>query len=172
MKVNLLATLAAWARRTGRATRRSESGNAFAVFIVMLPMLLAAFGMGVDVARNTYIRMSLQNDLDMAVVGGAAVTQTNSNGKLVISTSGAQAAVRETYRLNRLNSTNLDFCLTGNTNRCWQETAGAPAVTQNGTRITYSIRERSRNTAFLAFVGVPFQDYRLTSSAVLRPSGA
>lgn len=155
-------------RRT-RRWGRDESSNSFALFVVMLPMLLGAFGMGLDISRNVYIKTELQNALDLAVVGGAAEVRHNSSGDIQVDRERAVATTERIYQANRAQAAALEcpgksvIAGTGQ-RRCWKE--WEPPVA-NGAEFTYSVIERSRN-AFLPTIGIPYQDYRLVSRASLR----
>lgn len=161
-----------WLSLRGPRGPRDERANSFAMFIVMLPMLIGAFGLGVDVSRNAYIRISLQNSLDAATVAGAGVTQINPNGEVVIMPGEALTTVEKLYAINRADGPGLKCTGSGATvaetdaPRCWRQWRPAD-ITQN--EVTYSVRERSTNM-FLKMVGVVYQDYRLTSTARVRQS--
>lgn len=165
-------------RRT-RPRRWDESSNSFAMFVVMLPLIIGAFGIGIDIARNVYIRTSLQNALDMATVGGAAVTEVAPGGGLRIDADNALLTTEQVYALNRASGPSVDCVDTpGNIPgtqlaRCWRTGVGLRAPTVTDTAIYYSVRERSKN-AFLPVLGVTslvWQDYVLESHAVLKQSG-
>jgi Flp pilus assembly protein TadG len=149
--------------------QRDERGNTLAMFIMLLPLILGAFGMGVDTARNVYIRTSLQNALDMATVGAAAVTTVAPNGHVVIDAAGARRTVEQMYALNRGQKPSVSCSGPGTpvpgagVPRCWQASA-PPQVT--ATRVSYEIREQSRNS-FLGLLGAPTQTYTLRSTAVI-----
>ncbi len=152
-------------RAPARRSRGEESGNSFVLFVVLLPILLGAFGLGLDMTRNVYIRTSLQNALDMATAAGAAVTTTAPGGRTVLRPEEALQTVEQVYALNRSTGPAL-ACLgsrqpvAGTTlGKCWVQPA-PPVLTD--TTITYTVRERSTN-AFLQVLGVPYQDYRLQS---------
>lgn len=155
--------------RPERRFGRDEASNSFALFVVMLPMLLGAFGMGLDISRNVYIRTELQNALDLAVVGGAAEVTHNSNGDIQIDRERAIATTERVYQANRAQAAALE-CKGGaviagtEQRRCWA--LWEPAIA-NGAEFTYSVVETSRN-AFLPTIGIPYQQYRLVSHASLR----
>jgi Flp pilus assembly protein TadG len=161
------------ARRAERAKQRrfgrDEASNSFALFVVMLPMLLGAFGMGLDISRNVYIRTELQNALDLAVVGGAAEVRHDDAGNIYVDQARAVAAAERIYDANRQQAARLE-CTSNHTiegtgtRRCWQRWNEPVA---SGGEFTYSVVEISKN-AFLPVVGVTFQTYRLVSHASLR----
>lgn len=137
------------------------------MFVLMLPMLIGAFGMGLDISRNVYIRTTLQNDLDLATVAGAAVTTINDESQVSILSEDALATVERVYALNRAQGPATECwgdreTIAGTTiARCWK-VVGTPTV--NRAYLYYSVRERTRN-AFLPVVGVPTQTYTLESRA-------
>lgn len=152
-----------------RGRRRIEElSNSFALMVVMLPVILGAFGMGIDMARNTYIRTSLQNTLDMATVAGAAVTNVTA-GQPTINPTGAIQQTERIYAIDRNTGPGL-ACIgsraivSGTTlPMCWKRWH-APRV--RATKLTYSVVEKSRN-AFLPVIGIDFQTYHLVSHAVV-----
>lgn len=148
---------------------RDEASNSFALFVVMLPMLLGAFGVGLDVSRSVYIRTELQNALDLAVVGGAAEVRHNPSGNIAVDQDRAVATTERIYQANRAQAARLECTGEGvidslGTRRCWKRWEDPVA---NGSEFTYSVVERSRN-AFLPVIGITFQDYRIVSHASLR----
>ncbi len=163
--------LRAWAVRP-----RDEASNSFPLLVLLLPLILGSFGIGLDTARNFYIRTSLQNDLDLAVVAGAAVTSYNNAGDVVIDGNRALREVERIYALNRGDGPGLSctgdgagVAGTDGLRRCW--TTERQVVHPSGQRITYVIAERSRN-AFLPVLGERFryQDYTIRSEALLKIS--
>lgn len=164
---NLLNRMLGWF--DGWFTRpRNEASNSFAMFIVMLPMLIGAFGIGVDTARNVYIRSSLQNALDMGTVAGAAVTRINANSRVVIDGANAVETVEIVYAANRRSVAlvcigDRTIIPQGGGAKCWRTVN--VAVQPN--YIRYVARERSKN-AFLPIVGVETQRYTVRSTARLR----
>lgn len=167
-------------RRGDLAPRaRDESSNSFAMFVIMIPLLMGAFGMGLDISRNVFIRTELQNGLDLAVVGGAAEVQFAPNGAAVVDLEKAVVATERVYNMNRAEAAAL-LCTKGQglladsgITRCWQpvdphtytDINKATGVASSG--YYYAVRERSRN-AFLSVVGVTYQDYLIESRASIR----
>lgn len=155
---------------TGKPRRfgHDEASNSFALFVVMLPMLMGAFGIGLDVSRNVYIKTELQNALDLAVVGGAAEVSHDDHGNIYVNPGKAVATTERIYEANRQQAARLECTSTTviegtSQRRCWKR----DGYTANGVEFSYSLTERSRN-AFLPVVGVVYQDYRLISHASLR----
>jgi hypothetical protein len=173
MKASLPSVLTGTARRVARhgwswlrdpGGRREERATAsMAAFIMFFPLVVGAFGFGIDIARNIWIRTSIQNAVDTSAVGGAAVTDNlGAGGALRIKGADAIDEMRTLYKLNRAN-VGLT-CLSGSEGQCWIEPDGhAPAVI-GGTKITFQVREESKN-AFLGFLGQPRQQYNLHSQA-------
>lgn len=169
-------TTCSTATAKGSARRRwgrDESSNAFALFVVMLPMLLGAFGIGLDVSRNIYIRTELQNALDLAVVGGAAEVKHNPSGDIRIDAAQAISTTERVYNANRAHAAKLECTGTGSLDgvlggrRCWK--VWNDVVSVNGVEFTYGVVERSRN-AFLPVIGssLAYQDFKIVSHASLR----
>jgi hypothetical protein len=149
-----------------RATRyRDEASNSFALFLIMMPVIMGAFGIGLDMSRNVYIRTTLQNGLDMATVSGAGVTDVNQEGVVDIDEEGALRAVETVYAQNRPGFMECtgDNSRIGDTgyHRCWKQW-GSPTI--NRAYLQYGVRERSKN-AFLPVIGVKWQDYHIRSQA-------
>lgn len=144
--------------------RRDEASNSFAMFVVLLPVIIGSFGIGVDMSRNVYLRTTIQNHLDLAVVSGAGTHVTNGTK---IDPKAALVQTERVYAVNRaagpgLTCTGSGKIVTGTTvPRCWT-TPSAAAIT--ATTVRYSVREQSRN-AFLQIVGVRTQTYNITSFA-------
>jgi len=169
-----LSRLAAWAR----ALHADEKGNSFAVFIVLLPLILGAFGTGIDIARNTYIRTTLQNSLDVAAVSGAAAATPDGTGKINLTTAANQtrvlATIEKLYAMDRdagpgIDCTGPQSPISGapsGTVRCWKTVK----VTFKTSSVEITITEQSHN-AFLQILGIPVQKYTLTSSGFVGQSG-
>lgn len=170
MKTSLPSVLTGTARRLARhgwlwlrdpACRREErAASSMVAFIMFFPLIVGAFGFGIDIARNIWIRTSIQNAVDTSAVGGAAVTDNHgAGGALRIRGGDAIDEMRTLYKLNRANVA-LN-CLGSVEGRCWIE-PHPPVVT--GLRITFDVHEESTN-AFLGFVGQPRQQYNLHGQA-------
>lgn len=148
---------------------RDESSNSFAMLIVMLPMLLAAFGLGLDFARNLYIKISLNNALEQAVVSGAGVANTSRHG-VTIDPNAAMDAVQRVYAIDRTAGPSLDCIgpktIVPGTNypQCWK-TWKATVVGQQF--IQYGVDEQSTNM-FLGIVGDSTQNYHLQAQARIK----
>lgn len=144
--------------------RRDENSNSFAMFVVMLPLILGSFGIGVDMSRNLYVRTAIRNHLDLAVVGGAGTHV--ASGK-TIDTAAALVEVERVYAMNRAQGPGLRCTGTGkivaktSIPRCWTQPK-APSITS--TSVTYTVREQSTN-AFLQVLGIPLQTYTVSAKA-------
>lgn len=146
---------------------RDEKSNSFALFVITLPVILGAFGIGVDMTRNTYLRTSIQNHLDMATVAGASVMSGSVGGK--IDAKKAVAEVEKVYAVNRWAGPGLSCTGTGKrvpgteAPRCWTQPKKPTVSTRS---VTYTVGEQSTN-AFLVVLGVPKQSYYIQSTAVV-----
>jgi len=185
MKVPRSALLTGTPRRVGRhglvwlrdpeARREERATTSLVMFIMFFPMIVGAFGFGVDFARNTWVRTSIQNAVDTAAVAGAGTTRVTTTGQVVVDWTKAAGQMRKLYALNRADNPGL-ACLgdkffipgTGGLLRCWTELplpkVGSAAVPWKKTQ--FDVRERSSN-AFLGILGYPYQTYHLTGKAVI-----
>lgn len=156
-------------RRT--RTPVDEASNSLVLLILILPMILAAFGLGVDISRNVYVRDSLQNALDTATAAGAAAVRNQPSGGLDFTPAVATRVTRAMYALDRMNGP-ATTCIgsgaflpgTPGLRMCWQEPAGPPRIDAAAGMLIYTVREQTRN-AFLGMVGIPVQTYTLVSKA-------
>jgi hypothetical protein len=156
---------------------KDEKSSTLVLSIVLMALIFTAFGLGFDLMRNTWLRASLNNDLDQAVTAAAAVTTVNTNGTVVIDTARAIPVLEQTYWQNRNRYGGL---LCPVTNRfvagrpgelkCWFDFTG-PRWDANRRGVTYTIRDSSRNF-WGAFWGRETQIYEMTSRAVLRTTGS
>lgn len=164
-----------------RAVRRrdDESANGLIIIISMMPLILSAFGLGLDMAKNVWIKTSLQGRLDGATVAAAGVTRVSANGQSVVidarptTPDNAYQTARRFYALNRpgfvlCRSSPPVIANSGGLRMCWTEVAGTPALSADSKTIRYSIRETSPNSGFLTFVNLDFQKYRLESKARIK----
>jgi hypothetical protein len=153
-----------WSWLRDPAGRREErAASSMVAFIMFFPLIVGAFGFGIDIARNIWIRTSIQNAVDTSAVGGAGVTDNyGAGGALQIREGDAIAEMRTLYKLNRANVALT--CLSGSEGQCWVEPNGHPPAVIGGTKITFDVREESKN-AFLGFLGQRVQQYNLHSQA-------
>lgn len=154
-----------WLRDPG-ARREERAASSLVVFIMFFPLIVGAFGFGIDIARNIWIRTSIQNAVDSSAVGGAGVTKTNSAGGLVVNPGPARVEMRKLYALNRADNPGLSCKgdrtpITGTPHkRCWT----GEVTTVSTTTTLFEVREESKN-AFLGFLGQPTQRYQLQGKA-------
>lgn len=152
--------------------RHDESSNALIFFFALLPMVMAAFGLGFDIMRNTYMRGLIQDRLDQAVSSGVTVTSPDpaDGGLLILSRDpdkGAARVVEQVYQANRVGGGLL--CIgdrspvLGGGQRCWKKTQ----VVVGRERMTYGVQERTKNF-FLTVVGIDYQDYTLVSEGQIQ----
>jgi hypothetical protein len=150
-----------------QARREERAATPLVVFILFFPLIVGAFGFGVDHARNVWIRTSIQNAVDSAAVGGAAVTKINTRTRLLeVDKVNAPGEMRRLYAFNRADNPGL-ICIgdraqiSGTTyTRCWR--GEVTTVTARST--LFKIQERSNN-AFLGLLGQPTQTYNLQGKA-------
>jgi hypothetical protein len=149
----------AWLRDP-EGRREERAATSLVMFIMFFPLIVGSFGLGVDVARNIWIRSSLQNAVDTAVVGGAAVTDPHVS-PVVIDPAGAIAETRMLYGKNRGDHRGLKCPPSWS---CWER--DAPAVSPDGRTLTFGVHEETTN-AFLMLLGQPTQEYNLNGKARL-----
>jgi hypothetical protein len=168
----LMMRLTGWLR--SKVTVRDEKSNSFVAFIVFLPLLLGVFGIGVDVARNVYIRTHLQDSLTLAVQGGAQSASADSGQSRGFDMNAFVNTTERLYAMNRVSGPQV-LCQSSGTvansslAKCWTQPI-APFVQPSrvGFEVVYTVHERSKN-AFLQFLGSEFayQDYNLNAGASL-----
>jgi hypothetical protein len=148
--------------RDPEGRREERAATSLVVFIMFFPLIVGAFGFGIDIAKNIWIRTSIQNAVDTSAVAGAAVTDS-STGVLRIrgdgpGSPGAQSEMHKLYASNRADNPGLT-CLSGPF--CWQEQSVVTATTTQ-----FNVQEQSKN-AFLGFLGpnLRIQNYSLQGKA-------
>lgn len=73
-----------------RSWRRGERGiSTAAIFIVGLPLIVGAFGYGVDSLRLQYTKEIVRSRLDLAAQMAAATTYTDATGQVILGAPGA-----------------------------------------------------------------------------------
>lgn len=75
--------------------RIAERGvSSIVIFILGMPMILMAFGFGIDIMRVGYAKRVMQSRLDVAVQAGASLSYTTARGavRLGVPANGQQAA--------------------------------------------------------------------------------
>lgn len=165
-----------WIRRW----RQEEDSNTLVLAILLMPLIIGAFGIGVDVTRNIYIRTELQNALDMATVAGAAAGVPKAASTVDLRTSENRQrvirAVEQVYAANRRQAPGVD-CVGPRTPiagtsppevKCWRE----HAISIGQDNVYYRIEERSKN-AFLGVLGeqLRYQTYQLESLGYVSQAG-
>jgi hypothetical protein len=186
--LNGTAVLTGTARRVARlgwvwlrdpeARREERAASSLVVFIMFFPLIVGAFGFGIDISKNIWVRTSIQNAVDSSAVGGAGVTVIDKKGVLLVDQALAPGEMRKLYALNRADnpglSCNGDRVLVKGTSevRCWtgekaqadKDPADKDPATGLYTRTLFAVHEESKN-AFLGFLGQPIQNYWLQGKA-------
>lgn len=146
---------------------RSEEANTFALLVTMLPMLMTAFGLGVDMTHNQYVRQELQASADQATVAATGATVTGADKvSRIVSDAEAFTILRRVYSANRDLGPARMNCI--GTTYCWAEPS-PPAIVSGRRVLVFTVHEQSRN-GFLAGFGIPTQDYHLISRARVNQS--
>jgi len=161
--------------RDPEGRREERAATSLVVFIMFFPLIAGAFGFGIDIAKNIWIRTSIQNAVDNSAVGGAAVTVINKKtGAVEVDTVNAPGEMRKLYALNRADNPSLS-CHAPTTfvvgsksyTRCWtgeKTLVGKDPKTGRLTTTQFNVKEESKN-AFLGFLGQPIQAYSLQGKA-------
>ena len=166
----LLTRLRSWTRSHFENRHRDESSNSFVLMLVALPVLISAFGLGIDMAHLAYTRQSIKSALETAVTSGAAVTRDSSTGTdFSIQATQAENVTRQVYATNRLNGPGLTCSGSGapisgsQLSMCWTEPKGAPVVNQADRSVTYTVTEKVK-TFFLSYVGIHTETIKVTAT--------
>jgi hypothetical protein len=154
--------------RDPEGRREERAVSSLVMFFVFFPLIVAAFGTGIDVAKNVWIRTSIQNGLDSAAVGGAGTT-TTVGGVVTVDKKLAPGEMRKLYAINRAANPGLKCIGSGSFavgmrsyQRCWTEPY--PGIRMTATTTEFNVHEESTN-AFLGLLGQPTQTYNLRGKA-------
>jgi hypothetical protein len=156
-----------------RDGNRDEKSNSFALFIICLPIIIGAFGLGVDIARNVYVRQTMQSNLDLSVYSSLGNAHTDGSGNLVLDDPATVLASAEgLYAMNRADGPGLGCTNSGTVRlptgqivtKCWTTTR----TVVTSTTVCYWAVEKSRN-AFLPVLSkdLLYQTYDLSSGATI-----
>ena len=128
-----------------RTFQKDENGSITAFTLVMLVMMLAAGGLGIDLMRQEMQRAKIQNTLDSAVLAGAGAT-FGSNPKAIVEDYFAKANMSE--YLNEFGDTDV-------------------ASTVNSTSVTASA-DMTMDTYLMKLSGVKTLSVSGASTAMMR----
>lgn len=154
---------------------RGDDGSTMVVALILVGVMFAFFGLGLDIMHLAYLRASLGNDLDQAVTSAVAQTRVGADGRLVVDEARAQAVYEQVYAANRarygaLQCLNQTAFVSGGSGqrKCWFD--GGLEVDPDGRGVTVTVVERTNN-----FLGVfwesPVSRVLVTSRAVIRQQG-
>lgn len=162
---------------------RSESGNSFIFFFMMMPALFAFFGLAIDFGAANYTSNSLHSALADATQ--SAVSASGAGGSDIrLSVSEAQNLVYRAYDSNRNLSGNTPFLACQGTAAHAFDPSGVPIRPPSGcgfTQTSFSYTPfalRGQNLVkitvieyskymFLQVIGLDYQKYVVSSSARL-----
>lgn len=142
--------------------RRNEDGASIIVALVLLAVSFTALGFAFDIMRGAWVREDLQSALDQATAAAAAQVVVRANGQSDIDAPRALAAARDTYALGRNQVGGMRCLVPGGA--CWFE----EDFDVDGDVVTYRIIDSSRHLFGGFWAGTGYQDFELTSTAVLR----
>jgi Flp pilus assembly protein TadG len=141
--------------------RDKENGNAFIMYILLLPLLMGFFGYAVDAGISYYTRTGMQNALDSAAVAGAAQVNYNSSGTYVINVDRAKTQAIAAMKVSLQQYPNIE-CKEYN---CYNVNATIlHNVAGRGDVLQLTLTEKSK-TLFLHIIGIREQSYNLKSEA-------
>lgn len=133
----------------------SESGGAsFVTILLLIPLLLACFGLAVDVSKGNYMKESIQGNLSSSV--NASVSELNTN-RATINSKAAKQTAREQYAINRAS---YDGGVVGN----WK--LNSFSVTNGGRTANMTVTEKVPNV-FLHMVGIDHFNIKVSASATV-----
>lgn len=133
----------------------SESGGAsFVTILLLIPLLLACFGLAVDVSKGNYMKESIQGNLSSSV--NASVSELNTN-RATINSKAAKKTAREQYAINRAS---YDGGVVGN----WK--LNSFSVTNGGRTANMTVTEKVPNV-FLHMVGIDHFNIKVSASATV-----
>jgi len=164
--------------------KQDESGNSFLMYLLLMPVLVATMGLGIDVSINTYTQNTLQSALDQATQSTVSLAKnpdaTHSNVSLF---EEMKQTVRRIYDQNRIGKLANLACQGQDTP--WSDEGGVKVVPPSGCGytelevnivsggagnrdqyLTASVVEYSKNP-FSGMLGFPFQEYHIKSEAVI-----
>lgn len=83
-------------------TLDKESGNAFLMYMLILPVLVFTMGFGMQVSINQYIKTTLQSSMESATQSALSQSQngTSANNNVSIA-AGIKEEIRRIYDINR-----------------------------------------------------------------------
>lgn len=138
-----------------------ENGNAFFMYMFLLPILMGFFGYAVDSGISYYTRTGMQNALDSAAIAGATQVNYNTSGNYVINAERAKAQAVAAMKVSLKQYPNLK-CEEYN---CYNiKAAIVNGGSERGKVLRLTVTEKSK-TLFLHIVGIDEQAYDLKSEA-------
>jgi len=168
-----------------------EKGNTFAFIMILLPLVMACFGLAIDIAVLSLTQTTLQSAADAATQSVIAQSRNAySNNKPGLSDAEAKSEFLKYYDANRkggysgsgVKANNSPFLL------CQGTTGGGAAVKSGcgfllpkfiysangaadaeGSNIVVTVKEKSQ-TLFLRIIGISEFNYEITSKARLTQS--
>jgi Putative Flp pilus-assembly TadE/G-like len=155
-----------------RHFKRNEKGQAtFIIILLMFPLMLGFFGLAVDTARGTYLRQSVQNNLDSALASSAS--QVLLNGR--IDAQASRKIAVELYSDNRRSNEGSFRCAKTSDLKVGEVLAGkysckwilsSFSLSPDGKTVRMTVRENTPN-AFLQIVGIKEFNLKASASAKL-----
>lgn len=171
-----------------RITRKDESGNSFLMYLLLMPVLVATMGFGMDISINTYTQNTLQSSLDQATQSSVSLARNPDVTSNTVSLyEELRQQVRNIYDANRMGKL-ANLACQGERGRAWYQGelggeqvtppsgCGYTEVSVNITLggggsyreqyLTAEVVEYSKNS-FMAMFGIPYQEYHIRSEAVI-----
>ena len=172
--------------------RSNERGNSSLVWYILLaPLMVVLMGYGIDTSIDTYTKNTLQQSLDQATQAAVSMAANpgyddNTGNDVSVITPKAEAAVLDTfltvYDANRTGQLSNLICQTSRSPLSSEGTLYIPKsgcgytivklnITGSGTNtrakyLEVEVIETSKNS-FLHMIGIPTQDYILSSRAAI-----
>lgn len=153
-----------------------EAGNAFLMYMLLMPVLVFTMGFGMQVAINQYVKTTLQSALDQATQSGVSLAQNGGIANRNVSLSaGIMDQVRKVYDTNRAEKVGSLICrntlpkggttiITPTSGCVWGENSWTIYYKNGQPYLKVDITDYSTNL-FGAVFGSSTQEYHIISEA-------
>lgn len=145
-----------------RLSSLRESGQASIMYIMMIIVICAGLGVGLDSAMGNYTSNSLRDSANTATMAASAETRYAAGNKREIDTAKAKARFASLYSQYRSAYPNVTSQGSGSVKYSFSRSRGSNVINT----MTVDIKERS-STRFMALIGVKKFNHNISSTARL-----